>query len=314
MKPTFRSLFAGLIFFALPPGAAWTQADLPTEASALEFEFDVMVAELEKPLETLNGHYLKRLDSVEKSLQSEGDLDGVLAMMKEREAIEKTGRPVVDPPDEEPEALRESREIYRQSRVSIEKQIERNIVPERDRLLRKLGKLEDQYTRRGELEPALAIKQVIEEVLDQTDNAPASKRGESRAVKRDGSIEFKVQVDGVTFLKIRGDEIWFDHSKGRFKKPGLHLGEYPTYLNGTTEWFPVWEGNVTEPHDADVGLPAETPMPPLRIRNGGGRGYAEIVEQPAEENDFTATIALKDEKKDGTGFNASDWIEFRVYW
>ena len=113
---------------------------------------------------------------------------------------------------------------------------------------------------------------------------------------------------------MRGNEIWFDHTKGSFKKPGLHNGVFPTYINDKTEWMPVWIEDETEPFNAETGLPTAEPMPELDLRNTEGRGYAEIVEQPSKANDFTATISLRDEKEGGGGFNSSDWIGFRVSW
>lgn len=61
-------------------------------------------------------------------------------------------------------------------------------------------------------------------------------------------------------------------------------------------------------------LPLADPVPTIRLRMSDGRGYAEITEQPTQENDFTTTIVLRDEREGGGGFNSSDWMEFRVYW
>lgn len=298
------------LLLAFAPALAVAQ-DLPTEASALEFEFEVIVAEKQKPIETLNGHYLNRLATVEKEVQSEGDLQGVLAVKGEREAIKTTGKPLAEPPEEEPEALKESRAIYQQSRVSLEETIEQEIAPERQAFLAKLADLKQKLTQESRLGDAKAVMLLAEKIASETPDPIVSNGTPSRAT---GEMKFKVQVDGVTHLKLRRDEVWFDHSKGMFRKPGLHQGVFPTYIDTTTEWMPVWNGDVTDRFDANVGLPTVEPMPELRIRSGEGRGYAEIVEQPSEENDFTATIALRDERKDGVGFAASDWLGFRVSW
>lgn len=305
---SMRVVFLLVHFSLLVPLCA---RDLPTEASALEFEFEVIVAEKQKPIDTLNGHYLNRLDSVEKQVQSTGDLTGVLAVKKERESIEETGSPLSEPPEREPEVLRESRAIYAQSRTALEASIEQEIAPEREEFLERLAALKQKLTRESRLEEALAVKELAERIASETPEPIVAKSATGRMR---GEMKFKVQVDGRTCLKIRGEEVWFDHTQGAFRKPGLHNGEFPTYINTTTEWMPVWNGNVSERYDADVGLPMAEPVPELEVRNEEGRGYAEIVEQPTVENDFTATIALRDERKEGGGFNSSDWIGFRVSW
>ncbi len=285
--------------------------ELPTEASALEFEFEVIVAEKQKPIETLNGHYLNRLDSVEKQVQATGDLSAVLAVKKERESIEQTGLPLSDPPGDEPESLKESREIYAQSRTALEASIEQEIAPERKAFLERLAGLKEKYTQESRLKDAVAVKNLADRIASETPDPIVASSSKGR---RRGEMKFKVQVDGRTYLKIRGEEVWFDHTKGAFRRPGLHNGVFPTYINTTTEWMPVWNGNVTEPFDADAGLPTAEPAPELEIRSEEGRGYAEVVEQPTAENDFTATIVLRDERRGGGGFNSSDWIGFRVSW
>ena len=284
---------------------------LPTEASALEFEFEVIVAEKQKPIKTLNGHYLNRLDSVRETIQSTGDLEGVLGVGKEREAIEETGTPLVNPPESEPALLKESRAIYKQSRIALEKSIELEIAPERKAVISKLADLKQNYTQEARLEDALAVEALAQRISSET---PEPIVANATMEKFHGDIEIKAQIDGVSFLKLRGNEIWFDHTKGSFAKPGLHSGEFPTYINTTIEWMPEWTGNVTAPFDAGSGLPTSEPMPDLDIRNTEGRGYAEVVEQPTKDNDFTATITLRDGEKDRKAFLGSDWIGFRVSW
>ena len=77
------------------------------EVEALKFKRDVAFAELDKPLEKLQGQYVAKLEELQQTAQSEGDLDRVLAIRREAENF-KTSPEVAHP------------SVERQRRVYIE--------------------------------------------------------------------------------------------------------------------------------------------------------------------------------------------------
>jgi len=127
------------------------------------------------------------------------------------------------------------------------------------------------------------------------------------------NLSLRMQVDGISHLYLMSGKIWFDHSRGRDKAPGRHLGEFPTYLNNKTEWLPVWNGDQTLPRATRILIPEDEPVN-VHLRQIDGRGNAQVIQQPTSENDHTVIVELRDEGEGGRSFASSDWLEFRLSW
>jgi hypothetical protein len=169
--------------------------------------------------------------------------------------------------------------------------------------------MERLLTAQGRIQEAVAVRTVREEV-ELIEVTPIN-TGRPTMKKE---LFLKVQVDGLTHLYLRGDTIWFDHTRGRAHPPGLHEGIFPTYIDRTIEWLPVWEDNVTQALAYETGLPLEGIAPEVRVRAGAGRGIAEVIQQPGETNDYTTIVELRDETRGGKRFGGSDWLEIKIYW
>ncbi|MEM9018014.1 MAG: hypothetical protein AAGC68_13450 [Verrucomicrobiota bacterium] len=287
---------------------------LPKEASVLLFEYEVLMAEVAKPIETLNGHYLKQLNKVEAQLQEAGNLDGVLMVREEMEAIKLTGMPAPNPSAPEPEELTRSREVYQRSRASLGERIWEEQKPIVSQHIQRLEVLVRRLTTEGRLDEALLVSELVEQAVEVASSKETTLAGKEGPTPGSGRLKVKVQVDGRTAFKIRGNQVWFDHSEGSFAKPGQHQGIFPTYLDDATEWEPEWDGDTTKPFEISWGLPTSDPMPKLNLLMSEGRGYAEVSEEAAKGNDFTTTVTLLDGKKEGGGFGGSDWMTFRIEW
>lgn len=302
----------GVVALCLSCGAQEGPVKLPKELDNLKFEYEVMLAEINKPLDALSASYRNRLKSISEDLQKQADLDGVVAVRKEIEALSETGNSV--PPSEsskDPPALVSAREIFQRERTKLGEQGGEKAAVLLLAYRKRIEKLIAEYTRQGRLDDAVASKNHLAGVPEE----PAGRSLEPAPRQdRKKELKIKVQMDGVSYLLIRGHEIWFDHTKGAWTAPGRHEGEFPTYLDDDIEWHPVWNGKVTERFDAGIDLPAEEPAARISLSFRKGRGTAEVIEQPSKGNDFTARIEMRDQSEEGKGFFGSDWMEFRLKW
>lgn len=277
---------------------------LPEEAASLRFEYEVLRAEIMKPVEELNLHYRNRLSDLKLEFQHNGDLDGVLKVTREDESIKNAGKPPFMGVENDPPKLVEVRTIYEKARERLEVRLQPKLRANDEEFLGKLDAMKLGFTKEGRLDEALAVKALMEEIS-----------GEGKPSEPlNGSVSLKMQIDGVSHLYMRGDDLWYDHSEGKGSPPGLHEGEIPTYINDDVEWMPVWNEKTTNPFPAGLGLPTSEPVPKLNLEVKNGRGWAEVVEQPSAKNDYTAKIELRDETKLGKGFLGSDWLEIEISW
>ncbi|MAS91627.1 MAG: hypothetical protein CMO55_00400 [Verrucomicrobiales bacterium] len=305
-----KHLLVIFIFFATSPVPFCLSQDevpgvaLPKEAADLLFEYEVLEAEIEKPIEELNLHYLNRLSDLKLEFQKEGDLDGVLVVSKESDTIQVTGKPPFMHIAEEPPQLVESRRIYEKARERLEARLAPEIRANKELFLRKLSNVKLTLTQEGRLDEALVVKNVIDEIEEQ----------QLSPDEKNGSVTMKMQVDSMSHLFLQGNLLWYDHAEGKGAPVGQHQGDFATFINDEIEWMPVWKGDVTSPFNAGLGIPAEEPAAKLKVSVANGRGWAEIIEQPSAENDFTAKVELRDESKLGKTFLGSDWMEIEIFW
>jgi hypothetical protein len=280
------------------------------EAKDLEDAYGRAVANIREPVAKLTDQYIQRLESLRASFQTSGNLEGVLATTSEIDALNSTGRPMDTPISNETKEVSDSRAIYLRSLESMSPKVDREVSRVQQLFIEKLGYLQATLTKSGRVEDALLVRDMISANqkiflnLVGLNSIDSSKR----------SLKCKVQVDGVSYLLLQGQHIWFDHTKGLNTPPGLHEGSFPTYFDDKIEWFPVWNGRITDRFQLALILPDSEPAPEIGIRHLDGRGYAEIVEQPSKSNDYTAKIQINDLTKDGGILWGSEWIEFELKW
>lgn len=112
-------------------------------------------------------------------------------------------------------------------------------------------------------------------------------------------------IDGSDVLKIRGNEVWFEHRN--FELPGKWVndfdasGDEPTYIN-TEAWTPKWSGNVSLPYAAKARLLPEGAQFDVRLVTPQDRGSVAVLQQPSAQNNFTLSVLLDDDLSPGAAW------------
>jgi hypothetical protein len=112
-------------------------------------------------------------------------------------------------------------------------------------------------------------------------------------------------IDGSDVLKIRGNEVWFEHRN--FVLPGKWVddsdasGNEPTYINSEA-WTPKWSGDVSLPYAAKARLLPEGFQFDVRLVTPHDRGSVTILQQPSAQNSFTLSILLDDDSTSGAAW------------
>jgi hypothetical protein len=112
-------------------------------------------------------------------------------------------------------------------------------------------------------------------------------------------------IDGSDVLKIRGNELWFEHRN--FELPGKWVDDFdasgnePTYINSEA-WAPKWNGDVSVPYGARARLLPEGSLFEARLVTPQDRGSVTILEQPSAQNNFTLSILLDDDSANGAAW------------
>jgi len=123
-----------------------------------------------------------------------------------------------------------------------------------------------------------------------------------------GSIQVRAFIDGSDTIKIRGNELWYEHHK--YDLPGKWQNSFdePTIINDT-EWKPEWDGLMSNRfQDFSPGLPKKA-LEDITLTKIQGRGNVEITSRPAKENDYTLSIYLDDNQHGG-----AEWYEIKIEW
>lgn len=288
------------------------EGELPAEASALVFEFEVLQEKVfsEMPVDRLVNQYVDHLGGILATLQSSGNLDGALAVSEEIE-LARRGE-VTEAGEKDPPELRQARSVYLKTRQEMEEKAREKILPLRQGLAKALENLKRDYTVKGKIEEAIAIKSYLDTFLVE---APEAEMVRSQPPgSGEGNADIRLQIDGRSYLCLRGDEMWYDHRGGAWTRPGLHEGIYPTYIDRKVEWMPVWKDKVTERYDAGLGIPVGVEDLDLSVRVSDGRAQVKVVQTPAKENDYTIKLELLDANEEGKGYGGSDWVRFRLSW
>lgn len=309
------------------PGHAQNTPPTPS-LNDLKLEFDIVRAELLKPVTELDDLYGAQLEKLRLESQSRGNLEEVVAARSESARL---GGAEPDPKAVDfPELIR-LREIYQKAKSDRVRAMNRALLPALEKHQALLEALRTTQTRENRIDEAIATQKEIDHLValegatrkqTETSAGLATPAATTTAMTNPGSgqgpgataLKVRVQIDGIGHLHLRGGEIWYDHSRGRAAAPGRHEGEHPTYLNDKTEWRPVWSGSGTQRYAAGIAMPLEGTPADVHVRQSGGRGHVVVLQQPAATNDFTTILELRDQTKEGRTFNGSDWLEFRVSW
>ncbi|MFK5922603.1 MAG: hypothetical protein QM496_10520 [Verrucomicrobiota bacterium] len=284
-----------------------TKKSLPKKLSLLKFNYEVMLADLNKPLGELEKNYENRLNLIAAEFQKQGDLQGILAVKKEVEALGENGvEPSRSTGAAEPQKLVAARKIFLQTQKKLGIPLMRKSASLTVAYRAKLEKLKFEYTKQGRLDDAIAAKTLLDSL------PPPGKNALPVIAKR--HLKIKVQIDGLSHLFMRGSEIWFDHTEGIGAMAGRHGGDFSTTLDDSIEWKPIWNAKITERYDAGISLPTSGSPVSIHLRFSDGRGTAKVIEKPSQKNDYTAKIEMRDADKGGRRFLGSDWMEFRLKW
>ena len=128
------------------------QIDL--EVGSAKFESDTKEAEL-------RAKYVAALKSLEAKTAQYGNLDGVLRVREEIAAVEKSGDPTTA---ETPKGLVDLRTIYLKSKSELQAKSKASVDSKVAAAIAKLGEKETALTRAGEIDQALALRQLREKM------------------------------------------------------------------------------------------------------------------------------------------------------
>jgi hypothetical protein len=167
------------------------------------------------------------------------------------------------------------------------------------------------YRKALEVDPDFpsAVRAVVELQADRAAGAGvATYGGETSA----NTVTIRAFIDGMDVVKLRGDTLWYEHIAhvlpGAWKSDADHNGSEPTVVNGV-EWIPQWDGRFSTEHTAaGVLLPAESDVSVTAVAISA-RGRVVLLEQPSEENDYTLSVLLDDDRQDG-----AEWYEVQLRW
>lgn len=320
--------FATILCLILGAPASGQDSPKAPDLNDLKLEFDIVRAELQKPVTELDDLYGAQLEKLRLDFQSRGKLEEVIAIRSETIRLE-TG--AVDPKAVDFPELARLREIYEKSKNDRLRVMNRALLPAIEKQKTLLETLRTTQTQENRIDEAIATQKELDRVIALGNTArkqietptglplPATAPGTmttagSGAPGGATALKVRAQIDGIGHLHLRGNEIWYDHTRGRAAAPGRHEGEHPTYLNDKTEWRPVWTGSSTQRYAAGISMPLEGDPAQVHVRQSAGRGHVVVLQQPVAANDFTTILELRDQTKEGRTFNGSDWLEFRVSW
>ena len=126
--------------------------------------------------------------------------------------------------------------------------------------------------------------------------------------RRPGALRIRAFIDGSDTIKIRGNDLWYEHHK--WDLPGKWQGRFdePTYVNGKA-WKPQWHGSVSGPYqEVHPAFPRVT-TEQIKLTKLAGRGSVSITETPNRENDYTLSVFLDDDR-----FAEAEWYEMLIEW
>lgn len=163
-------------------------------------------------------------DKIEEKANSEKTENEMEKVLKEDTTLRNAVKRVVAKMEKEDEKL-----------IEAEKRHKEAIAELKEDLIKTYESAMANYTKKGDLRAANALLSQINKM-----------RGDEETVEveeTEAKLSIKVQIDTLTEITITKNEIVMK-SMGK-TKPGMHNGEFPTYINDT-EWNPKWVGSIAK--------------------------------------------------------------------
>ncbi len=123
-----------------------------------------------------------------------------------------------------------------------------------------------------------------------------------------GTLHIRTFIDGTDTIKIKGNELWYEHHT--YDLPGKWQNRFdePTYIN-EKPWKPEWHGSVCDSYkDLRPPLP-KLKAEQIKLAKIEARGEVTITEPPSRENDYTLSILMDDDR-----FDRAEWYEILIEW
>jgi len=136
---------------------------------------------------------------------------------------------------------------------------------------------------------------------------------ETIAVDVKDGLHIKAFIDGKDTIKIKGDELWYEHHQwdlpGKWWDRGGNIKhDEPTYINGTA-WKPQWQERISKPYRLKQAVPLQEAKNLIKVTKITGTGSVTIAEMPKQANDYTLSILLDDSR-----YGGAQWYEFVIQW
>ncbi len=123
-----------------------------------------------------------------------------------------------------------------------------------------------------------------------------------------GSVQIKAFIDGSDTIKIRSNELWYEHHKWDLPGKWQNRFDEPTFIN-ESPWKPEWNGLMSNRfRELSPALPKKV-MDAITLTKLQGRGNVDITAKPTKENDYTLSIYFDDNR-----YNGAEWYEIKVEW
>lgn len=162
--------------FATAAGAVAPTSTVAAASNSIpesKTKFDALLAAIQSRFENdtfqMAGKYGKALEALETDMQNKGDLQGVVAVRKEKALFDRDKNlPVKDAPDL-PAPIAALRQKFRQQQNQIGAKCDKDVIDLFQQYTKHLGSLEIQRTKEGKIEEALAIHAELERVKQNAD-------------------------------------------------------------------------------------------------------------------------------------------------
>jgi formylglycine-generating enzyme required for sulfatase activity len=189
-------LAVGLRCFASPG-----DAEVDAKLERLHFRHTFEVAEALKPLDDLSAKYKKALEQQRERFQATGNLEGVIVVVRELDALEK-GNTGEESHDADPAELVRHRGIFLREKLAINERLREPLARMHKQHTARLADLISELTRAGQIEQALRVQKVAEELREfDMKSMPPGPSGSSLRAGDEKEIEVKRGIN-VTFCWI----------------------------------------------------------------------------------------------------------------
>lgn len=186
--------------------SAFTQlsaADLGQLQTSFMARYDEANAERDASLKRLDGSYLAALKKLEDQLKGAGDLDRILPVRDEIEAVEANADALPDLPDKRPAQLSGMRNKFTGARDKVLMDHARELVSLVEKMEKVLSEQESRLTREGDVDGALAARK-----MSDTLEADAGIQNARKLLGRAGGDASAAAGDSVALDDFLPGTVW----------------------------------------------------------------------------------------------------------